>query len=63
MKKAKAGETLAKARFDIDGQIVRLRQGGERLIEPERSWFPPKFPSFSGKQMIRGIELYVGFSW
>ena len=33
LKKAKSGESLAKARF---GQIVRLRQSGERLIEP--SW-------------------------
>ena len=49
LKRSKSGETLAKARFDIDGQIVRLGQDGERLIEPKRSWFPPKFPSFSGK--------------
>ena len=49
LQKAKSGETLAKARFDIDGQIVRLRQGGERQIESYRSWFPPKFPSFPGK--------------
>ena len=28
VKKAKSGETLAKARFDIDGQIVRLRRSG-----------------------------------
>ena len=46
MKKAKSGESLAKARF---GQIVRLQRSGEGRIEPYRSWFPPKFPSFSGK--------------
>ena len=49
LKKAKSGETLAKARFDIDGQIVRLRRNGERRIEPSGSWFPPNFPSFPGK--------------
>ena len=49
LKKAKSGESLAKARFEIDGQIVRLRQSVERRIEPSVSWFPPKFPSFSGK--------------
>ena len=43
LKKAKSGESLAKARFEIAGQIVRLRQSGERLIEPSGSWFPPKF--------------------
>ena len=55
LKKGKSGETLSKARFDIDGKVVRLRQGGERLIEPCRSWFPPKFPHFHEKQMVRGI--------
>ena len=34
LKKAKSGESLAKARFEIDGQIVRLRQSVERRIEP-----------------------------
>ena len=49
-KKAKSGESLAKARFDIDGQIILLLgRSGERRIEPSGSWFPPKFPSFSGK--------------
>ena len=50
LKKAKSGESLAKARFDIDGQIILLLgRSGERRIEPSGSWFPPKFPSFSGK--------------
>ena len=49
LKKAKSGESLANARFDMDGQIVRLRRSGERPIEPSGSWFPPKFLSFSGK--------------
>ena len=43
LKKAKSGESLAKARFDMDGQIVRLRRSGARPIEPSGSWFPPKF--------------------
>ena len=56
LKKTKSGESLAKARFDIDGQIVRLRRSGERLIEPSGSWFSPKFPSFfTKKRMIRGL--------
>ena len=56
LKKAKPGESLARARADTDGQIVRLRQSGERRIEPSGSWFPQKFPSFSRKKrMIRGI--------
>ena len=50
LKKAKSGETLARARADTDGQIVRLRQGGEGRIEPYRSWFPPNFPSFPRKK-------------
>ena len=50
LKKAKSGESLAKARFDIDGQIILLLgRSGERRIEPSGSWFPPIFPSFSGK--------------
>ena len=49
LKKAKSGETLARARADIDGQIVRLRSD-DRPIEPSGSWFPPKFPSFSRKK-------------
>ena len=50
LKKAKSGETLARARFDIDGQIILLLgRSGERRIEPSGCWFPPKFPSFSGK--------------
>ena len=50
LKKAKSGESLAKARFDIDGQIILLLgRSGERRIEPSGSWFPLKFPSFSGK--------------
>ena len=56
LKKAKSGETLARARADTDGQIVRLRRSGNRPIEPSGSWFPPKFPSFSRKKrMIRGL--------
>ena len=50
LRRAKSGETLVEARFDIDGQIVRLRRSGEGRIEPCRSWFPPKFPSFSRKK-------------
>ena len=50
LKKAKSGETLAKARGDADGQIVRLRRSDDRPIEPFWSWFPPKFPSFSRKK-------------
>ena len=50
LKKAKSGESLAKARFGIDGQIVRLRRSDDRPIEPSSSWFPPKFPSFSMKK-------------
>ena len=50
LKKAKSGESLAKARGNADGQIVRLRQSVERRIEPSGSWFPPKFPSFSRKK-------------
>ena len=50
LKKAKSGESLAKARFDMDGQIVRLRRSDDRPIEPCGSWFPPKFPSFSRKK-------------
>ena len=50
LKKAKSGESLAKARGNADGQIVRLRRSGERPIEPSGSWFPPKFPSFSRKK-------------
>ena len=49
LKKAKSGESLAKARFHMDGQIVRLRRSGERRIEPSGGWFPPEFLSFSGK--------------
>ena len=49
LKKAKSGESLAKARFDTDGQIVRLRRSGERLIEPSGSWLPRSFPHFSQK--------------
>ena len=57
LKKAKSGETLARARADTDGQIVRLRRSDDRPIEPSGSWFPPNFPSFSRKKkrMIRGI--------
>ena len=50
LKKAKSGESLAKARGNADGQIVRLRRSGDRPIEPSGSWFPPKFPSFSRKK-------------
>ena len=50
LKKAKSGETLARARADTDGQIVRLRRSDDRPIEPSGSWFPPKFPSFSRKK-------------
>ena len=58
LKKAKSGESLAKARGNADGQIVRLRRSGDRPIEPSGSWFPQKFPSFSGKKrMIRGLGL------
>ena len=56
LKKAKSGESLAKARGNADGQIVRLRRSDDRPIEPSGSWFPPKFPSFSRKKrMICGI--------
>ena len=50
LKKAKSGESLAKARGNADGQIVRLRRSDDRPIEPSGSWFPPKFPSFSRKK-------------
>ena len=50
LKKAKSGETLARARADTDGQIVRLRRSDDRPIEPSGSWFPPNFPSFSRKK-------------
>ena len=50
LKKAKSGETLARARADTDGRIVRLRRSDDRPIEPSGSWFPPKFPSFSRKK-------------
>ena len=50
LKKAKSGESLAKARGNADGQIVRLRRSDDRPIEPFWSWFPPKFPSFSRKK-------------
>ena len=50
LKKAKSGESLAKARGNADGQIVRLLRSGDRPIEPSGSWFPPKFPSFSRKK-------------
>ena len=49
LKKAKSGETPVEARFDFDGQIVRLRRRGERRIEPSGSWFLLKFLSFRGK--------------
>ena len=56
LKKAKSGETLAKARGDADGQIVRLRRSGERPMQPSSSWFPLKFLSFfRKKRMIRGL--------
>ena len=32
LKKAKSGETVARARADTDGQIVRLRRSDDRLI-------------------------------
>ena len=50
LKKAKSGETLARARADTDGQIVRLRRSDDRPIESSGSWFPPNFPSFSRKK-------------
>ena len=56
LKKAKSGESLAKARGNADGQIVRLRRSDDRPIEPSGSWFPPKFLRFQGKKrMIRGL--------
>ena len=56
LKKAKSGETLAKARGDADGQIVRLRRSGERPMQPSSSWFPLKLLSFfRKKRMIRGL--------
>ena len=42
LEKAESGESLARTRADTDGQIVRLRQSGERRIEPSGSWFPPE---------------------
>ena len=42
VKYARAGQSQGKLWW-------RLRQSGERPIEPSQSWFPPKFPSFSGK--------------
>ena len=50
LKKAKSGETLERARADVDGQIVRLRRSDDRPIEPSGNWFPPNFPSFSRKK-------------
>ena len=56
LKKAKSGETLARARADTDGQIVRLRRSGEKTNRTIW-WLVPSQVSlfFKRKRMIRGI--------
>ena len=52
LKKAMSGETLARARADADGQIVRLRRSDDRQSNHLVAGSLPIFPRFQGKKRM-----------